>query len=355
MILAMRQDGEAPAGIPFNIVKKHRWNLTDKLRYRLGDHAVSPKAGGKSVAKAARRMHDEMGLDALVMEDTFGWAAEVKEAGIGPVLVTLRGPWLLHQSIQSQGNHQKDACRSDRELLGYAAADGIISLSRNILEEMQKRTSFGDKPIAVIPNSIRTDTPPVREDADQILFVGRFDAHKGGDTVIDAFALLVRERPEARMTFVGPDRGLRLPSGRRLSLEEKLATLDARTRAAITVLGQQSTAQVIRLRQTHPIALMGSRFEVFGNVILEAMVASQAIVATSAGGTEEMVEDGASALLVPPDDPARMSEALRRLLDSPSLRLDLGQTARRRVEAEFSPQVIARQTVAFAQSILAER
>lgn len=347
----MAQDGAAPVDIPFKIVERHRWTLTDKLRHRFGDRMVFARTGGQAIAKAARLVRNEHGLDILVMEDTFGWATEVKKAGISPVIVTLRGPWLLHHSMQSRGDRQIDVCRINRELLGYAAADGIISLSRNILEEMQKRTSFEDKPIAVIPNSIRTDTAPVRKDADQILFIGRFDSHKGGDTVIDAFARLVRERPKARMTFVGPDRGLRLPSGRQLSLEEKLASLDARTRAAITVLGQQSTDQVIRLRQTHPIAVMGSRFEVFGNVILEAMVASQAIVATRSGGPEEILTHEANALLVRPDDPKSMCNALLRLLDDSKLAKRLSHAARLHVEEAFSPTTVAAQTIEFLRPI----
>ena len=46
-----------------------------------------------------------------------------------------------------------------------------------------------------------------RADPKRILFVGRFDRHKGGDLIIDAFARVLQEVPDARLWFVGPDRG----------------------------------------------------------------------------------------------------------------------------------------------------
>ena len=53
-----------------------------------------------------------------------------------------------------------------------------------------------------------------------ILFVGRFDRHKGGDLIIDAFARVLLEVPDARLWFVGPDRGYIDANGRTWHIEE---------------------------------------------------------------------------------------------------------------------------------------
>ena len=72
--------------------------------------------------------------------------------------------------------------------------------------------------------------------------------------------------------------------------------------------------------------------------IREAMAMSRAVVASSIGGNPELVEDGISGLIVPPNDPAAAAAALERLLADGSLRNRLGQAARERVRRDFSLQ-----------------
>jgi len=59
-------------------------------------------------------------------------------------------------------------------------------------------------------------------DPKRILFVGRFDRHKGGDLIIDAFGRVLANVPDARLWFVGPDRGYIDTNGRTWHIEEYL-------------------------------------------------------------------------------------------------------------------------------------
>jgi glycosyltransferase involved in cell wall biosynthesis len=54
----------------------------------------------------------------------------------------------------------------------------------------------------------------------QILFIGRFDLHTGGDTIIDAFRTVVERIPQAQFRFVGPDRGIPRGDGRNRTIRD---------------------------------------------------------------------------------------------------------------------------------------
>lgn len=78
-----------------------------------------------------------------------------------------------------------------------------------------------------------------------------------------------------------------------------------------------------------------ARQEPLGRVLLEAAASGTAIVATSVGGTSEILTEGESGLLVPPDDPAALSNAIGRIACDEELRRQLGQAARATAVARF--------------------
>lgn len=81
---------------------------------------------------------------------------------------------------------------------------------------------------------------------------------------------------------------------------------------------------------------LSSNTECFPISVLEAMACARPVVCTDVGGISEVVEDGVSGYLVPPQDPAQLAARLKELLSNPALALRMGQAARLRIEAEFS-------------------
>jgi glycosyltransferase involved in cell wall biosynthesis len=71
------------------------------------------------------------------------------------------------------------------------------------------------------------------------------------------------------------------------------------------------------------------------NALLEAMASGLPVIASRIAGNEELVVPGETGILVPPDDPDALREALRRLLVDERERERMGRAARRRVEADF--------------------
>lgn len=84
------------------------------------------------------------------------------------------------------------------------------------------------------------------------------------------------------------------------------------------------------------LLVLPSRSEAFPIVLLEAMAMARPVIATDVGGVPEAVIDGVSGLLVPPRDPSRLADAMLRLLNDLSARLDMGLAGLDRVSRNFS-------------------
>ena len=96
-----------------------------------------------------------------------------------------------------------------------------------------------------------------------------------------------------------------------------------------------------------------SRREGYGVTAREAMAHGRPVVASAVGGLLDAVEDGVTGLLVPPRDPRRLREALKRVLADHELRRTLGAKARARAADAYSHQSSARRTVTLYRKVLA--
>jgi starch synthase len=96
---------------------------------------------------------------------------------------------------------------------------------------------------------------------------------------------------------------------------------------------------------THALAFVcPSVYEPLGIVNLEAMACGTAVVASRVGGIPEVVDDGVTGLLVPPDDPAALAGALNALVRDPGRADAYGRAGRERAVAEFSWPTVAAAT-----------
>ncbi len=123
------------------------------------------------------------------------------------------------------------------------------------------------------------------------------------------------------------------------ALTERLGVTDR-----IILLGQIPQTKVWSLlTQYADTLILNSVHESFPHILLEAAHFGVPVVATSVGGTPEIVTDKETGLLIPPDSPESLSIALRRLQDDPDLRCRLSSGARRRAE-DFSPERMLAET-----------
>ena len=170
------------------------------------------------------------------------------------------------------------------------------------------------------------DAPPL------ILSVGRLREKKGLDTLIDACRVL-RDRGQAfRCEIVGYGEE-----------HDRLRARIARQglTGAVCLVGKLPREQVIESYARAAVYVQPSRIAADGdrdgipNVLLEAMAMGLPVVASSVSGIPELVGDGHNGLLVKPDDPLALADAITRLLHEPQLCADLGRHARGTVAASF--------------------
>lgn len=217
--------------------------------------------------------------------------------------------------------------------------DRVVTVCKPFAVELVRNGAPGNR-VAVIPNTVESRPAPndaaiaalrrqFRLDAEEgvILTVGRLSPEKGHIDLIAAFKQwLTVSPPQQRFTLVmagdGPERQ---------RLEAAAADLGDRVR----FLGHQ--ADVWPLYFIADIFVLPSHTEGSSLVLLEAMAAKRAIVATAVGGTPETVEDGVSAVLVPPHDTEKLQSALQQLSADRDRRARLGRSAFEALE-KFSPE-----------------
>jgi glycosyltransferase involved in cell wall biosynthesis len=102
-------------------------------------------------------------------------------------------------------------------------------------------------------------------------------------------------------------------------------------------LGHLSREQLEQTFDRAWVQVVPSRWaEPFGNVTTEAMMRGSAVIASAVGAQPEIIVDGTTGLLVPPDDVKALSTALQRLLQNPTLAEQMGQAGRQRALVHFS-------------------
>ncbi|MHC5054860.1 MAG: glycosyltransferase family 4 protein [Planctomycetota bacterium] len=155
--------------------------------------------------------------------------------------------------------------------------------------------------------------------------VARLAPQKGVGRFLEAAALVARERTDVRFLLVGSG-----PLERRTRRRARELGLGP---ARLALLGHRE--DVPRLCSGFDVFALSSLYEGLPYVLLEAMAARRAVVATRVAGVEDVIEDGVTGRLAPPGDAPAIAEAISGLLGDSGARRDLGSAARRRVEAAF--------------------
>ncbi|TFW19392.1 glycosyltransferase family 4 protein [Duganella callida] len=142
-------------------------------------------------------------------------------------------------------------------------------------------------------------------------------------TALRAFAIVRKQHPQARLTIAGS--GPLRADLERLTAELGLAD-------AVTFTGRVDNADMAALYQGADIMLNPSLIDNTPNSVLEALASGVAVVSTNVGGVPYLVEDGRTALLVPPAAPDAMAAAVLRLASEPALAAGLRQAGRQLVQ-----------------------
>ena len=312
-----------------------------------------------SVIAGYSRVRESCKPDLIEMDDSFGAAGLVAAAVDVPVVVRLHGPYFL--TAVAMGARRDDAYRHrvEMERESTLAAPGLTAPSADLLDQVRQEYQCSLPHAEVIPNPAPVVAPSdlwraEAVDPNLVLFVGRFDRHKGGDLVIDAFARLASERPEIRLAFIGPDHNYSTDDGRPQDLPRFLdeRAFDKSMLARFEYLGRMPAADITAYRKKAAVTVVASRWENFPMTVLEALAHGCPLVAADTGGVPEIVEDGDNGLLFPAGDVDAMAAAIARMLDDCELAANCGRAAAATIQTGFSIDVVARQTRDYYERVL---
>jgi glycosyltransferase involved in cell wall biosynthesis len=215
------------------------------------------------------------------------------------------------------------------QFLAARSAAVVLCVSGD-LEDRMRRAGARDVRRALVPPYSPTAPAPAdapatadtiaqelgTQDRPLILAAGRLAPQKGFDTLIEAAQAWQKLTPAPLLAIAG--------SG---PLHDQLAAAAAPLGRNASLLGQR--ADIPALLAAATVFVLPSRWEGQPLILQEALRAGRPIVATRAGGTPDLTGDDA-ALLVPPDDPAALAEAVRRVLTDDALATRLANAAQDR-------------------------
>ncbi len=190
----------------------------------------------------------------------------------------------------------------------------------------------------------RPDDLPIRANNGlRLAFMGRLVDWKGVDLVLDVFAQLKSQMPQAELRIIGDG-----PA--RQSLELQAAALGIAD--AIHFHGWVSCEECPLLLAQSDVLLFPSAYDCGGAVVLEAMALGLAVVALNWGGPSDYLAGGAGMLIEPGDRHEEVAELTRAVLSlTPARRQELGETARRRVADHYTWPAKIRQVLGVYQSV----
>jgi glycosyltransferase involved in cell wall biosynthesis len=305
------------------------WLTRELARRGVASHSLTPHRGKLAAARWAReiarlvRAERADLIQAYLLQMNVAGALAGKLTGT-PVVASVRG-----RVYDFERRSRLWAYRA------IARAGAVLTTpSLDLREALVRRAGVPPRRVVAIHNGVdlpaldrllaspdRSWLPP----GFRVGAIGRLDAVKGLQYLLDAAAIIAPQASDARFLFVGdgPEREALEQRARGLGLGDRVTFLGHREHAAAMLPALD-------------VFVLPSLSEGLSNSLLEAMAASRPIIATDLGANAEVVRHREHALLVPPADASALAGAVLELRRDPALAARLAQSARARVEAHFS-------------------
>lgn len=235
-----------------------------------------------------------------------------------------------------------------RKRFFFKLATAIVANSEASLRDLRGQYHVPAPKCVVFHNALADpldtiDLHDVLPDPQKIVCVGRLDPSKGQDTLIRAVACLTADLPALTVEFIG--------AGASKDRYRDLAR-DLGVRERCLFLGEIPHDEVFRKMAQSCACVVPSRSEAFGWVNIESLAVGTPVVASKVGGIVEIVRDGVEGLLVPPDNPRELADALARVVNDQELRAEMGRNARRRFLDAFEQRKALSNQVAWLEDIV---
>lgn len=218
-------------------------------------------------------------------------------------------------------------------------ADRVVAVSKEITEKM-KLAGISPRKICLIENGIRLDrykkkiasgsirdSLRIRKDVPVIGTVGALTKEKGYVYFLNAIPRVIRIIPEAVFLLVGD-------GGERTRLEKTVSHLNIKSSVIFTGM-RKDVPEILSILD---VFVLPSLHEGLPMALLEAQAARIPVVATRVGAIPDVVEDGATGILIPPKDPQAIAEAIIMILSNKEFASKIAQKGFERVRDNFSSE-----------------
>jgi len=248
------------------------------------------------------------------------------------------------------GNAYRLSAWAERTCLRHC--DRIIAVSNAQKDDVIECCDVDARRVSVIPNGVDAQAFRRREDPavldcygvrkPYVLFLGRLSRQKG---VLDAVAASLRLPNEVTLVLVTGTADER-------RLEAELSSQVKNSDRIVWVNKMLSEPEAIAFYSGCEVFISPSRYEPFGITNLEAMACSRPVVSTRVGGIKDVVVDGVTGILVEPQDPDMLADAVNAILADGDMAARLGRSGRIRVEHEYGWEQVAEKTLTLYQTLL---
>jgi glycosyltransferase involved in cell wall biosynthesis len=309
------------------------------------------------LARAAQRVRSNGGFDLLQVNDWLAASAAkvLKEVYGLPLVVT------MHDTQIGKTFGQPDAggayvAQMERWLCELA--DAVTANSHFLRNELISAYGVPAGKIAVTGCGVEAASFTTGGDPELfkrlfcepgetlVAFVGRLVMNKGPHMLLEAAGRILAVCPRTRFAFVGEG-----PA--RPDLERRTQELGLAGRVAF--YGHLRGAVLSTFYHAADVVVVPSLYEPLGLVALEAMAAGTPVVASATGGLAEIVEDGHTGLLVPPNDAQALAAAVVRLQFDPHLRSCLAESGPESTRQGFTWDRVAKATCEVYRAMLSAR
>jgi glycosyltransferase involved in cell wall biosynthesis len=307
--------------------------ISEKLNYRLRDIR-----NFKEIIRVYKRIR-EFNPNVIHIQENSDWRIMFIASSFGFNKIVLT----VHDVVTHPGdirNFMRILSRVFRKRVRY-----IIVHGQNLKEKLLLNSKKFKNKIYVIPHGAfkiykNWDNETALEDENTILFFGRFSQYKGIDVLMKAEPFITKEIPDIRIVMAG--------RGEDVATYERYMTNKDRFEIHNRFIENHEVPEFFRRAS---LVVLPYKEASQSGVIPIAYVFGKPVVVSNVGSIPEVVQDGKTGFIVPPNSPGELADAIIKILKNPQLKKNMGNNALEMAETELSLASIAKKTAQVYASI----
>lgn len=273
---------------------------------------------------------------------------------IARIAAFLSGVPVVISSVRVMGG-EKRYCHIIERVTSFMT-DHYVTVSDQVKAHSIQKARIAEKKISTIYNGVSLQRAPVfdmtefmrdfglKTDDRILMTAGRLHRQKCYDHLIQAMPMVQAAFPTVKLLILGEGE-------EENNLKKLVNSLELKEK--IIFMGLRP--DVDRMLQCSELFVLPSRWEGLPNALMEAMAAGKPVVATAVGGVPELVADGVTGVLVPPEDFRALADAIKGLLSDEKRALAMGAAGRERVQQCFSIDAMVAKTEVLYQKLITQK